>query len=97
MDTAHVDVVAIVGMLIVAALYCYLAWDTLHRAWPVQWRILVLCANLFVVGMCAWMIVVELRPRDTGAVCTTDADCAAWEVRHHVAEADRCYGAPCQQ
>lgn len=30
-----------------------------------------------------------------GAVCTTDADCAAWEVRNHIPEEARCYGAPC--
>ena len=29
------------------------------------------------------------------AVCSTDADCAAWEVLHNVPLAARCFGAPC--
>lgn len=32
---------------------------------------------------------------DTGAVCTTDTDCARWEARNGVPENERCYGAPC--
>jgi hypothetical protein len=31
------------------------------------------------------------------AVCSTDADCAAWEVAHDVPEADRCHGGPCSK
>lgn len=39
---------------------------------------------------------IQLDPvRIDSAVCGSDADCAAWEVRTGVALADRCDGAPC--
>jgi hypothetical protein len=34
-------------------------------------------------------------PTKPTAVCTTDSDCAAWEVRNNIPVAERCYGAPC--
>jgi hypothetical protein len=53
-------------------------------------------------GWCAWWrstvkvcsVDVDLSVGRTGAVCSTDSDCAAWEVRTETPHADRVYGAP---
>jgi hypothetical protein len=36
----------------------------------------------------------NVKPGELAAVCSTDSDCAAWEVRTNVPLKDRVYGAP---
>jgi hypothetical protein len=53
-------------------------------------------------GWCAWWrthvkvcsVDVDLAASKGGAVCSTDLDCAAWEVRTDTPHADRVFGAP---
>ena len=51
----------------------------------------LLLLSLVLVGGC----IAQPLPLRPSAVCTTDSDCAAWEVRNNIPEHERCYGAPC--
>jgi hypothetical protein len=53
------------------------------------WIVLLLLTALAIVGPNA------LTADETGAVCSTDADCARWEIEQGIPESERCHGKPC--